>query len=489
MQNNGKRSIKVPIETWDNQALESSKRVYPSLECLTKLEQQELSRRIAGLIDFETKARIPYQVANFIEKRLTGKPQFEQRDVLEYNGSTKKRKYFFRDPWDGDSLMIIKEGELPITEGFNLILCHSDSPCLKIKTKPVLLELDQDLQYYHLGVRLSAIEHGGLAVHQWPAQQVRVMGYILDKKGKKNYVDVPGFVPDVSAHVDYSGDEAVKDRFAKEQTLEVILGHVSLKETLERFGINGQDDFGNSKLFAVPNNIPMPIDEYTWRLVASYGHDDRSCVYSAVDAIVKSEPTLTSILWITDNEEVGDVPPSGANGGFFDLVLDYLCEKNYMNKKQRISESEKRKICMRSSFLFGDVNVAPSGRDYELMDIKNAPKLGFGVAICGEEGQLSTKRFIQKLREMALRGKERGYNICHQVVGDMDHQDKMDRWYLESSANEFVKRIGQWGYVGIPCASTHSPNEIICPGDEYATFRFYKRFFDSNTGMAPKNKR
>lgn len=481
---NHKRSMKVPTETFDNAVIADSKRVYPSVECLTKVEQAELERRVAGLIDFETNARVPYQVADYISKRLTGKPEFEERDVLKFEGGPKKKKYFFRDPWDGDSLMIVKEGQQPITKGFNLVLCHSDSPCLKIKPKPIRLEWDPEKVYQYLGVRLSAIEHGGLSIHQWPAQQVRVMGYVLDKKGKKTFVDVPGFVPDFSGHVDYPADEKIRERFEKEKTLEVVLGHTSVKETLDRFGLTSMDDFGNAKLFAVPNNVPMPIDEYTWRLLASYGHDDRACVYSAVDAIVKArEPTLTSIVWITDNEEVGDPAPSGANGNFFNLFFDYLCYKHNAKTREKISEAEKRRICMRSSFLYSDINVAPSGYDAELMDVANAPKLGFGIAISGEEGDLSTRGFVRKLRDIALRGQKIGYNICHQVVGEIYNQDMMDRWCIDPFAQEFVKTIGQWGYVGIPCASSHSPNEILCPGDEYAHFKFLRRFFESNTGL------
>ncbi len=39
------------------------------------------------------------------------------------------KNYFFQDPWEKSSAIIVSEGRKPITDGFNLIISHLDSPC------------------------------------------------------------------------------------------------------------------------------------------------------------------------------------------------------------------------------------------------------------------------------------------------------------------------------------------------------------------------
>ena len=292
-----RRRSKIPTETYDNYVLEGCERKYPSMDCLTPTQQGELENRVRKLMDLENVARVPFQVADYNAHWLSGKSGFEERGILDNPPKPdRKKKYFFRDPHDGDAMIIVKEGQLPITEGFNMVIAHSDAPCLIIKPKPIKMQWSEDEQYHHLGVRLSATAHGGLVYSQWPAQQLNVIGYALDIQGNRRTIEVPGILPDISAHAENRTGDSVEEAFAPENTLEIILGHTSLKETLDRFGFDSIDDFSLAKLFAVPTNAPLPIDEKTWRLLCAYGHDDRACMFSAVSAISKVRtPKLTSI--------------------------------------------------------------------------------------------------------------------------------------------------------------------------------------------------
>jgi len=489
----GRRKGRIPIETFDNAILEDVTRVYPSVDFLSKTEQGELDKRAYALKEFERSARIPYQVANLVSARLSGKPSFEQKSIFEEPGKSKKRKYSFRDPWDGDSMVIVKEGKLPITAGFNLIITHSDSPCLRLKPKPVKLEWDEDKKYQHWGIRFSATAHGGLKVPQWSGQEMDVLGYFIDINGDKQFIELPTVIAGRSAHIDYTGEEEVNEAFKPEQTFEVIPGHVSLKETLSKLGLESMDDFAQAKLFAVPTHPPRLIDEYTWRLLPGYGHDNKACTYSAVDAIIRvRNPTLTSIVWISDNEEVGNIPPSGTKGPFLDLVLDYLCQKyEEANEGEEISERDKRRLLLDSSLIYADVDIAPFGPDVEDedIDVLNAPKLGLGMSIATNAEAVSHLDFVRKLRGFAKRGASRGYNICHQVVGNVYNQDREEVWAYKTYEKGILKYIGQWANgVGIPCGCLHNPTEVICPGDEFALSRFLRRFLQSNTGIGESNR-
>ena len=485
----GRRKIKIPFFTFRHDFLDDTVRKFPSLECLTPLEIKEVERRTRNLMYFEDNARIPYQVVNFISKELL-KSRFEERDLSDEKNGSKKRKYFFKDPWDGDSMIIVREGRESITNGFNLIVCHGDAPCLRLKPKPVKVEWDDDKIYNFLGVRLSATPHGGISIHHWLGQQVHIHGYIYDEQGNKRVIYLPGVVADTSAHVDYRAKELVEDAFPPEKSLEVIVGHDGTLDTKKRLEFDSIDDFVKCKLFAVPTTTCLAIDEWSWRLLSAYGHDDRACVYSAVDAIRRArDPTLTSILWITDNEEVGDTIPSGIDGSFFDLVLDYLCTKEGVKKGAQISEVERRGILKKSSMLYGDVGISTYGHDVDEMDSMNMSAIGFGVGIEADAESVSSPNFVRRLLNLARRGSSRAQNICCQAVGSPYLQDKEEVWHYDPHITKSsLKYIGQWATgVGIPCASLHSSNEIICPGDEFWTYKFYRRFFESNKGLETNN--
>ncbi|OGJ21887.1 hypothetical protein A3K73_06730 [Candidatus Pacearchaeota archaeon RBG_13_36_9] len=472
---------KIPTETHDNWVLSDAKREYPSLDCLSKEELNKLEGRVRKLIAFEGEGKVPYKTVEAVERWITGASHFEKRDFDNCFDGSKKQKIYFVDPWEGNSMLVVKEGREPITEGIHMIMTHSDTPHVRVKPRAVRLEWSADILYHYLGLRLSGIIRGGLAVHHWIGQQVDVIGYISTKQGKRE-IQFPGLIGDYSGHVDRRESEEVRDAFKKERLVEIITGHSSVAEFLKRLELKSLDELSQAALYAVPRNEVLPIDEYNWRLLVGYGQDDKACTFSAVDALVKARnPEYTSIVWITDREEVGDVSPGGAQGSFFDWVLDYLIDKQVEKTGTEINERQKRGLLRKSSVLIGDVNIAPYGPDREVMDAESAPKVGFGTYILGDDLESSHPHFIRYLRELALRGKARGQNICHMISGDFYNQDDFDSWLKNFSGKDsLLSRVGQYAWVGIPCASAHTHNEIICPADEYWTSRLYRRFLESD---------
>jgi aspartyl aminopeptidase len=485
-----KRKRSIPKETFDNDRLANTERQFPSLDCLTPNELEGLTKRINNLVHFETNCKTPSLVKDYVISELT-KGKFESVDIND-NEFRKKKKYFFIDPWAGNSIIAVKEGKLPITEGLNLIACHSDSPCLRIKPRPVQLEWDPDLMHNFLGIRLSAVPHGGILYHHWVGQQVKIHGYHVNSKGEKRHIEFPGVVADTSAHIEQRQEETVKDAFPPNTSLEIVIGQSSIKEVLSRFEFDSLDQFGESKFLAVPTNEPLAIDEYTWRLICGYGHDDKLGVFSSLDALRKArDPKYASLLYITDNEEVGDVPPSGLQGSFFDLVLDFLIAKQEKNDKNEFKKREKNLILHKSSLIYADVNIAPYGHDQENLDMFNSPKIGYGVGISTDDAELSHPHFFSKLRALCQRGTNRGQNICFQNTGNIYHQDKIEVWWHDvKNSQSLINKFGQWATaVGVPVTSMHSFNEIMCPGDEYWASKLYRRFYESNTPIGHTNGR
>lgn len=470
--------IKVPNGTFEDALHLDAERPFPSLECLSKEQMGEVEKRVVKIMDFQEKSRVPFQAVDYISNWVS-KKDFEKREILDDKPS-ETDKYFFQDPWQKSSMLVVREGRKPITEGFHLINSHVDSPCLKVKPCPLRIEWDPDETFNYLGVRLSPIPHGGIIVPHWVGQPVDIIGYSIDKKGKRKEIEFSGVVGVNSAHVDNSDREEVEDAFSPEKSLEIITGYSSIPNLLNGLGLETADDFANTQLWAVPRNEMIPISEYDWNLLIGYGHDNRTGVFSTIDAITKiRKPEYTSIAWISDDEEIYDPAPSGANGPFFKIFLEKMFEKQEKEEKRKISELEKYKMYKNSRMILGDVTIAPYGKDADEMDFKSAAKIGLGVAIEGGDVQGNDPNFVRDLRNLALKIKT-NEGICHQICGLFYRQDRFDLWLSREEYKDSPRFKGTpeiW--VGIPCASCHSIVEIICPGDEYATSQLYRRFFES----------
>jgi len=466
----------VPKETKDNLILYKSDRDYPSLDCLAKEEHEELEERVRRLMKFEDEARTPGRVVDKAKELLISKG-FAQKDFREVDEENDER-YFFVDPWVEESMIIVKEGRRPLTDGFRLLLAHGDVPCLRLKPRSIKIKWDEDERYYDLGVRLSAVPHGGISTHQWVGQQIKILGcaYLGDEKIN---IELPGVIGDCSAHIDYREDELLKDAFPPENSLEIIPGYSKVKELLGRLELKTVEDFSLTRLFAVPTNPPLPIDEYTWRLLVAYGHDDRAPTFSSIDAIAKAtDNDYTSIVWVTNNEESGEAPPTGAEGPFLDLVLDNLLDRQSAITEMEITERDRRMMLYNSSAIVADVTISPVGHDSDDMDYASAAKIGLGVSIATDIGEITSQKFTNKLKQMA-RSQFKGKGaICCQLTGDFYHQDKEGLWCYGATKEGILSKMGQVSWVGIPCGSAHSHNEIICPGDEIWTYRLYRRFLE-----------
>jgi aspartyl aminopeptidase len=473
--------MEIPNESLLNDLYSNEEgiRFFPSIDILDDARLEIVKERTAGLINLLGVAGNPKRVSEYIAKELTEK-NYSEKTVFDEKFDLNESNYFFRDPWIKSGMIIVKEGRLPITEGFNLILAHIDTPCLRVK--PLPLKVEDENPYSFLGVRLSAMPHGGILNYQWMGQQVKIVG---DRfiKNKRFPVEFYGIVADSSAHINVKEFQNVEEAFSSEKSLEIIIGDMDPIETLQSLGFKSFDDFSNSELYAIPINSPLLMGGKHGRLLVGYGHDDLSCVYPAKSAIIDANnPKLTSIIWLSDKEESGESPPTGAEGPFMERVVDYLIEKQERKLNKSFSLREKNLIYLKSSALLGDVDIAPSGYDSEDMDSRNAPKIGLGVFISSGQGQVSDSRFVYDLRALAKKGVSKRDNLFHQVCGNFYSQDMHDLWCYDAP-NSFFKKIGRWAWAGVPCASAHSHNEIVCSGDEYWAYRFYKRFFESDLGL------
>jgi len=471
--------MKVPKGTFEIASLLDERRKFPSLECLTAEQIKEVRNRVTNLRSFHSKAKLAYQTVNYFGDWIAERG-FKERDLFDDSPITEK-KFFYKDPWQGSSMIIVNQGKKPLTEGFRLIVSHADSPCLRVKPRPIHMEekSSEDI-YNYLGVRLSTIPHGGIITSNWVGQQVKIMGYTLDKNRKRREITFPGFVGINSVHVESEGTQDLRET-SPEASLEIITGYAGIRKFLKTLNLDNLDDFAASRLWAVPTNEMELLDESSMNLLVGYGHDNRTTTFSAVDSIARIQnPEYASIVWVVDNEEIFDPAPSGSRGNGLEMIIDKMLESQEKKEGRKISVNEKNMLYVKSKMITGDVTFAPYGPDAPVSDYRSAAKIGLGTVIEGGDIQGYNPLFIRDLIGLTKQLTKKKPRLCHQVTGQFYDQDMVSLWFSPEDQSSFPKKGVSNSWVAIPCACLHSAVEAICPGDEYATSELYRRFFESN---------
>jgi len=238
----------------------------------------------------------------------------------------KNAKVYFSNR--GKSLFAIRvKGD--IKNGVNIVGAHVDSPRLDLKPEPIIEDYEIAMAKTHY--------YGGIKKYQWLNIPLQMYGTIVKKDGSIIDISIgdkpedPIFViSDLLPHLDRrEGD--VKKVFEAEK-LNILLGSVSvsydedikegvklnvLKILNEKYGIV-EEDFISAEIEVVPafNSRDVGLDR---SLIASYGHDDRVCAYTALSAIIEAEPKFkSSALIIADKEEIGSEGNTGSKKSLLD---------------------------------------------------------------------------------------------------------------------------------------------------------------------------
>ena len=288
-------------------------RPHPTLDGIGERQKGRISRFAKQYIEFLRDAKIAPDVVGAVLQMA------EQKDF--YSGDN-----FHIINEDKTAFALVKYGRQPIRKGVRLMYGHCDSPSLKTKPDPLILEWSPDYQPLHTGVELDTFSYGGVNPHQWTGMQLELRGWaVIDGRRK----DISFFVysPETCAHTDTRAEENVNFLEAHlEENLDLITGYKSIKDLLNAVGFKGTEDFRRARLFAVPISNPVKIGPY---FISAYGHDDKVGIFTSARAFLESDDLkYTSILLGFDNEEVGSTGQGGAQSKFFERVFNEALLRN-----------------------------------------------------------------------------------------------------------------------------------------------------------------
>lgn len=381
----------------------------------------------------------------------------------------------------GKAIALWKKGKAGLKEGIRIVVAHIDSPRLDLKVNPLYEDTDIAMLKTHY--------YGGIKKYQWLARPLAMHGRIAKEDG--SVVDVvigerdrePCFtiedlLPHLAQKVQYN--KKVSDAFEGER-LNIIVGtrpdtgakenkvKKAVLDLLKRNYNIEEEDFVSADLEIVPSGPAREIGLDS-SMIGAYGHDDRSCAWAAVKALIDAKGLpFTSVVLLVDKEEIGSEGNTGAKSRFLEEVVWDIGEKLG-------SDIIPSRVLFRSLAISADVNGALDPDYPEVHEKTNAARLGYGICVTkftgsrGKSGSSEARaEYMAWIRSMLNKR-----NIPWQT-GELGKID-------EGGGGTVAKYLAEYGMeivdMGPALLSMHAPFEIASKVDLYSTYLAYRAFME-----------
>ncbi len=393
----------------------------------------------------------------------------------------------------GKSVFVARKGKSSLEKGLRLICAHADAPRLDFKQRPLQEQANVGQAKTHY--------YGGIRKYQWLARPLAVHGVVVKSDGSVISVtlgenaDEPVFaIADLLPHLAASqADQPLSKAFEGER-LNLVLGHRPLPEPGKGGAKKGkkdaekekepvkahllsllhakysisEEDLYSAELQAVPAG-PARFVGLDSSLIGGYGHDDRVCVFSALEGLLDSRAATghSRCLMIWDKEEIGSEGSTGAKSRFFEYCVQD-CIRMW-EPKARFAE-----VMLASRAISADVHAATDPDWQELHEKLNAALLGHGPCFCKFTGHRGKYEANDAHPEYV--GWLRSVLAAANVPWQMAELGKVDG----GGGGTVAMHLAAYGMniidCGPPVLSMHSPFELISVVDLYATKLAYAAF-------------
>ncbi len=384
----------------------------------------------------------------------------------------------------GKTVYLTVIGEDDVRNGLAIIASHHDSPRLDLKQNPLYEEVDL--------VFLKTHYYGGIKKYQWLARPLALHGKVILQDGKEFKLKLgeddsdPVFtIADLLPHLarKVQGQKKVSEAFEGEK-LNILVGSIPLgnSKVKERFKLAiinylnetygmTEEDFASAELEVVPAGKARDLG-FDRSLIGAYGHDDRSSVYTSLEAILElGRVKTTALACFYDKEEIGSEGSTGAKSRFFELVVSNILESQGADP----NISNILEVLANSRGISADVNGALDPDYQEVHEKRNAARIGYGVCVTkftGSGGKYHSSdahaEYIAWLRRLFNK---------HGVVWQTGELGKID----EGGGGTIAKFLASYGMnivdCGTPLLSMHSPFEIASKADLYMTRKAFEVFW------------
>lgn len=450
---------------------------------LNEQEHESIMAYGERYMDFLDKGKTERECADEIERRAIEKGFVSLETALKGLKLEPGMKIYHKNR--NKSMVLTVIGKKPLEQGMRIVGAHIDSPRLDIKPFPLYEEGNMALLKTHY--------YGGVKKYQWTCIPLSIHGVVYKKDGRKVEVvigerpDEPVlYINDLLIHL--SADQMKKklsEGITGEQ-LNVVIGHIPQQECkqseedkkckepvkanilrlLEEYYGIAEEDFMVAEFEIVPADKARHVG-LDRSMIAAHGHDDRSCSYATLEAILDvEEPEYTAVAIFADKEEIGSVGNTGMSARFFENMVAEL-----LNLEKDYSDIKLRRALANSKVLSADVTTAFDPTFPEVVDRRNAAVLGHGIAISkytGSGGKYSCNdanaEFLAEVRNVFDAA-----GILWQI-GEMGKVDQGGGGTIAYLLAEYGAEVVD---CGVPMLSMHAPMELLSKADAYMAYKAY----------------
>lgn len=371
------------------------------------------------------------------------------------------------------ALMLVVVGRKSVTEGVRLIGAHLDSPRLDLRIRPL-----KSTQGFLV---LKTAPYGGIKRYQWANLPLALVGRVATADGRMIDVSIghrpgdPVFVlPDLAPHVDKEYRKREMDEVFKGEELSPLAAslpsadgdvrHAFMAALKARYNLV-EEDFVSSELSFVPAVPPREVG-LDRGLIGSYGQDDALCSFVAARALMnlKTAPEKTSMVYLVDHEEVGNVNNTGVRSRFLIATLDRLAARESGTKWR---PDLIHGVLERSEALSADVSQAINPLFPNTEDPVNTAHVGQGFTLKsmkpGLDGSPAMRAGLRRL-------------LADRQIPWQTYAYKVDGGGGKTIGSELQEYNMDVVDVGVPLLAMHGTYELSSKADVFALERFFGAF-------------
>ena len=386
----------------------------------------------------------------------------------KYEISLGKSYYILRD---GSSIIAFKVPEKLDELYFKIVASHSDSPVLKIKENPTVIENGYN--------KLKVEKYGGMIVSSWLDKPLGIAGRVCYKNGNAITTKLVNFptnliIPNVAIHQ----NRDINNGFIYNPQIDLppILGlgnNDLFKELLDSTKNNGEEILSYD--LNLYNKEKAVLGGINNEFIYSPKEDNLVSAYISILSLISSiSYDGISLGVVFNNEEVGSSSLNGADSDFLATNLKRI------SKSLGFSNDELSRALVKSYLVSLDNAHAIHPNHPEMSDNKNNCLINEGVVIKHNSNMLYTSEAISSAIIKLIASKE---NISLQTFFNRADARGGSTLGNISLTHVSIRSVD----LGIPQLAMHSNYEVMGSKDTINAYKLLKALFNSKIKIEGEN--
>ena len=386
----------------------------------------------------------------------------------KYEISLGKSYYILRD---GSSIIAFKVPEKLDELYCKIVASHSDSPVLKIKENPTVIENGYN--------KLKVEKYGGMIVSSWLDKPLGIAGRVCYKNGNAITTRLVNFptnliIPNVAIHQ----NRDINNGFIYNPQIDLLpilgLGNNDLFKELLDSTRNNEEEILSYDL-SLYNKEKAVLGGINNEFIYSPKEDNLVSAYISILSLISSiSYDGISLGVVFNNEEVGSSSLNGADSDFLATNLKRI------SKSLGFSNDELSRALVKSYLVSLDNAHAIHPNHPEMSDNKNNCLINEGVVIKHNSNMLYTSEAISSAIIKLIASKE---NISLQTFFNRADARGGSTLGNISLTHVSIRSVD----LGIPQLAMHSNYEVMGSKDTINAYKLLKALFNSKIKIEGEN--